>query len=45
MAEPSLSEIRITSFGLPPKGWALCDGQLPPINQNRTLPTPLGRPT
>ncbi len=37
MAEPFLSEIRIVSFGFPPKGWALCDGQLLPINQNQAL--------
>jgi microcystin-dependent protein len=37
MAEPFLSEIRIMSFGFPPKGWALCDGQLMPINQNQAL--------
>jgi microcystin-dependent protein len=35
MAEPFLSEIRIMSFGFPPKGWALCDGQLLPINKTR----------
>ena len=35
MAEPFLSEIRIMSFGFAPKGWALCDGQLLPINQNQ----------
>jgi microcystin-dependent protein len=37
MAEPFLSEIRLFSFGFPPKGWALCDGQLLPINQNQAL--------
>jgi microcystin-dependent protein len=37
MAEPFLSEIRIMSFSFPPKGWALCDGQLLPINQNQAL--------
>ena len=37
MAEPFLSEIRIMSFGFPPKGWALCNGQLMPINQNQAL--------
>ena len=42
MAEPFLSEIRILSFGLPPKGWALCDGQLMPINQNQALFSLLG---
>lgn len=42
MAEPFLSEIRIMSFGFPPKGWALCDGQLLPINQNQPLFSLLG---
>jgi len=37
MAEPFLSEIRIVSFNFPPKGWAFCDGQLLPINQNQGL--------
>jgi len=42
MAEPFLSEIRIMSFGFPPKGWALSDGQLLPINQNQALFSLLG---
>ncbi|HEY3343861.1 MAG TPA: tail fiber protein [Anaerolineaceae bacterium] len=42
MAEPFLSEIHIMSFGFPPKGWALCDGQLLPINQNQGLFSLLG---
>src|SRR2546425_10960216 len=42
MAEPFLSEIRIRSFVFPPKGWALCDGQLLPINQNQALFSLLG---
>jgi microcystin-dependent protein len=42
MAEPFLSEIRVMSFGFPPKGWALCDGQLLPINQNQALFSLLG---
>ena len=42
MAEPFLSEIRIMSFSFPPKGWALCDGQLLPINQNQPLFALLG---
>jgi microcystin-dependent protein len=42
MAEPFLSEIRIMSFNFPPKGWALCDGQLLPINQNQALFSLLG---
>jgi microcystin-dependent protein len=35
MAEPFLAEIRIMSFNFAPKGWALCNGQLLPINQNQ----------
>ena len=42
MAEPFLSEIRIFSFGFAPKGWALCNGQLLPINQNQGLFSLLG---
>jgi microcystin-dependent protein len=42
MAEPFLSEIRITSFVFAPKGWALCNGQLLPINQNQGLFSLLG---
>src|SRR6476646_6874227 len=42
MAEPFLSEIRIMSFEFAPKGWALCNGQLLPINQNQPLFSLLG---
>jgi microcystin-dependent protein len=42
MAEPFMSEIRIFSFGFAPRGWALCDGQLLPINQNQALFSLLG---
>jgi microcystin-dependent protein len=42
MAEPFLSEIRIFSFNFPPKGWAFCNGQLLPINQNQALFSLLG---
>jgi microcystin-dependent protein len=42
MAEPFLSEIRIFSFPFAPKGWALCNGQLLPINQNQALFSLLG---
>ncbi|WP_408896005.1 phage tail protein [Nocardioides sp. R1-1] len=42
MAEPYLAEIRLMSFIYPPKGWALCNGQLLPINQNQTLFALLG---
>src|SRR6187402_1093435 len=42
MAEPFLSEIRIMSFVYPPRGWALANGQLLPINQNQALFSLLG---
>ena len=42
MAEPFLSEIRVMSFVFAPKGWALCNGQLLPINQNQALFSLLG---
>jgi microcystin-dependent protein len=42
MAEPFLSEIRIMSFGYAPRGWALSNGQLLPINQNQALFSLLG---
>jgi microcystin-dependent protein len=42
VAEPFLAEIRILSFEFAPKGWALCNGQLLPINQNQALFALLG---
>src|SRR6266436_7371592 len=42
MSDPFMSEIKIMSFGFPPKGWALCNGQLLPINQNQALFSLLG---
>ena len=42
MAEPFLAEIRLMSFNFPPRGWALCNGQLLPINQNQALFSLLG---
>src|ERR1044072_1213329 len=42
MAEPFLSEIRIMSFNFAPKGWAMCNGQLLPINPNQALFSLLG---
>lgn len=42
MAEPFLSEIRMMTFNFPPKGWAFCNGQLLPINQNQGLFSLLG---
>lgn len=42
MSEPFLAEIRIFGFNFPPRGWALCDGQILPINQNQSLFSLLG---
>jgi microcystin-dependent protein len=42
MAEPFLAEIRLFSFDFAPQGWAQCDGQLLPINQNQPLFSLLG---
>lgn len=42
MSEPFLAEIRIMSFNFAPKGWALCNGQFLPINQNQALFALLG---
>ena len=42
MGTPFLSEIKIVSFNFAPKGWALCAGQLLPINQNQALFSLLG---
>src|ERR1043165_9041289 len=42
MSEPFLSEIKLVSFNFPPKGWAECNGQLLPINQNQALFALLG---
>ncbi|MEA2297904.1 MAG: hypothetical protein QOF77_840 [Solirubrobacteraceae bacterium] len=42
MSEPFLSEIRVFSFNFPPKGWAMCNGQILQINQNQALFALLG---
>jgi microcystin-dependent protein len=42
VSEPFMSEIRIMAFNYPPKGWAQCNGQLLPINQNQALFALLG---
>jgi len=42
MSTPFLAEIKIVSFNYPPKGWAFCNGQLLPINQNQALFSLLG---
>lgn len=35
--DPFLAEIRIFPFNFPPKGWAFCDGQVLPVQQNTAL--------
>ena len=42
MSDPFLSEIKITPYTFPPKGWAMCNGQFLPINQNQALFSLLG---
>jgi microcystin-dependent protein len=42
MAEPYLGEIRMFGFNFAPQGWAMCNGQLLPINQNTALFSLLG---
>src|SRR5213596_1028202 len=42
MSEPFLAEIKIISWNFAPKGWAFCNGQLLPINQNQALFSILG---
>lgn len=42
MGDPFLAEIRLVSFNFAPKGWAMCNGQLLPINQNQALFALLG---
>ncbi|MEO6280460.1 tail fiber protein [Roseateles sp.] len=42
MSDPFLGELKLMSFAYPPKGWALCDGRLLPINQNQALFALLG---
>lgn len=37
-----IGEVRMMSFAFPPKGWAQCNGQLLPINQNQALFALLG---
>jgi microcystin-dependent protein len=40
--EPFIGEIRLVAFNFAPKGWAICAGQLLPINQNQALFALLG---
>jgi len=42
MSTPFLGEVKIISWNFPPKGWAFCNGQFLPINQNQALFSLLG---
>lgn len=42
MSEPFLAEVRMVGFDFAPRGWAFCDGQILPINQNQSLYSLLG---
>lgn len=42
MSEPFLAEVRIVGFNFAPRGWAFCDGQILPINQNQSMYSLLG---
>ena len=42
MSEPFLAEVKMVGFTFAPRGWALCDGQLLPINQHQSLYALLG---
>ncbi len=42
MSDPFLGELKLMSFAFAPKGWALCNGQILPINQNQALFSLLG---
>jgi microcystin-dependent protein len=42
MPTPYLGEVKILSFNFAPQGWAMCNGQLLPINQNQALFSLLG---
>lgn len=42
MGTPFLGELKIISWNFAPKGWAFCNGQFLPINQNQALFSLLG---
>src|SRR5438270_10097250 len=42
MSDPFIGEVKIISWNFAPKGWAFCNGQLLPINQNQALFSILG---
>lgn len=37
MGTPFIGEIKIISWNFAPQGWAMCNGQILPINQNQAL--------
>jgi microcystin-dependent protein len=37
MGTPFIAEVKLISWNYAPKGWAFCNGQLMPINQNQPL--------
>jgi microcystin-dependent protein len=42
VSNPFLGELRVVPFNFAPRGWAFCNGQLLPINQNQALFSILG---
>ncbi len=42
MSEPFVGEIRMFAGNFAPRGWAYCDGQILPINQNQSLYSLMG---
>jgi microcystin-dependent protein len=42
MSEPFLAEVKIFGFNFAPRGFAFCDGQILPIDQNQSLYSLLG---
>lgn len=42
MSEPFIAELKLIPWNFAPKGWAFCNGQLLPINQNQALFSLLG---
>lgn len=42
MATPFIGQIQMFGFNFAPRGWALCNGQTLPINQNQALFSILG---
>jgi microcystin-dependent protein len=35
--EPFIAQVQLFAFNFAPRGWAACEGQLLPINQNQAL--------